>query len=56
LWKELKLKASTVSSFSSCSLLLLLALFRPCRLVAEVTTAACWNELLLAAELLTLGC
>ena len=52
LWKELKLKASTVSSFSSCSLLLLLALLRPCCLIAKLTIADCWNELMLAVELL----
>jgi hypothetical protein len=36
--------------------LLPLALLCPCYFIAELTIADCWNELLLTAELLMLGC
>ncbi len=36
----------------NCLLLLLLVLLRPCCLIAEMKIADCWNELLMAVELL----
>jgi hypothetical protein len=44
-------KTSTVSSSFNCLFLLLLVLLCSCCLIAKLTIAGCWNELLLAVEL-----
>ena len=50
------MKTSTVSSSSKLFVLAVACADLPSCLIAKLTIADCWNELLLVAELLKLGC